>query len=133
MAAHLSSYPQVDAVDAVTQTLQTLVLSLVSSAKVHLTPAALARFVVSLSASLPSSSAQDPRPTFNAILLDVIWTVDVGLEDALPSHEKKIDLPVDVRETFDADKQTLAAFVKELVVSTSMHRIIPHARCLTYA
>lgn len=72
--------------------------------------------MVSLLAALPSSSAQDPRTTLNAILIDVIWTVDVGLDDSLPSVSSKTELPADVKATYDNDRRLLASLVKALVV-----------------
>lgn len=74
------------------------------------------QFLVSLLAALPSSSVQDPRNTLNAILIDVIWAIDVGLEDSLPSVSGKADLPPEVKTAYDNDRQMLASFVNTLVV-----------------
>lgn len=117
--AYITSYPQAAALDALTQLLQTLVLSLVSSSRTRLSTDAVVHFMLSLLAALPSSSAQDPRNTLNAILIDVIWAVDVGLDDSLPSASSRAELPAGVKATYDSDRKILASFVKALVVRIS--------------
>ena len=116
MAVRIIDYPQPVALDALTQSLQALVLSLTSSSKTRLTVDTVMQFLVSLLAALPSSSDQDPHNTLNAILIDVIWAVDVGLEDSLPSVANKAELPPEVKAAYDNDRQTLATFVNALVV-----------------
>jgi len=116
MAVHINDHPQPAALDALTQSLQALVLSLTSSSKTRLTVDAVMRFLASLLATLPSSSDQDPHNTLNAILIDVIWAVDVGLEDSLPSVANKAELSPEVKTAYDNDRQTLATFVNALVV-----------------
>lgn len=123
-AAHITSCPQAAALEALTHSFQALVLSLVSCSKIRLSVDAVAQFMVSLLASLPSSSAQDPRHTLNAILIDVIWTVDVGLEDSLPSTPSKAELAPEAKAAYDDDKRILASFVKALVVRESFSCIL---------
>jgi hypothetical protein len=89
-----------------------------SSSKTCLTVDAVVQFLVSLLAALPSSSVQDPRNTLNAILIDVVWAVDVGLEDSLPSVSGKAELPPVVKAAYDNDRQMLASFANALVVRT---------------
>ncbi|KAF8312836.1 hypothetical protein DL93DRAFT_2098082 [Clavulina sp. PMI_390] len=113
--AHLSAYPEPAALDALTELLQSIVLSLISSTSPTLTIDAVVKFFVSLLSALPSSSAQDPRNTLNGILVDVIWILDVGLDDSLPPTGSGADISVEVRARVDANRRVLASLVRELV------------------
>ena len=55
--------------------------------------------------------------TFSDILLDVIWTADASLAD--PSDERKPNTTAGVT-SLENDRQALGAFVRELVVCTSI-------------
>ena len=115
-ASYIASYPQAGALDALTATFQSLVLSIASASSARLSVETLVEFVISLLAASPSSSAQDPRTTVNAILIDVVWTTDTGLDDSLPSAVPKASLPPEVKARYDADKKALASLVNSLVV-----------------
>ncbi|KDQ14762.1 hypothetical protein BOTBODRAFT_32521 [Botryobasidium botryosum FD-172 SS1] len=116
--------------------LHTLVRAMLPSSRNRLTPAELAPFVQSLLQGTPSSSSAQasPQPTFVDILLDVVWTLDAGIEErsvdagALCKAEDdkaKVAAAHAAKASADSDKASIAEFLKHLLNM----RVLPSHAC----
>lgn len=114
-----------------------------------LPPSALVEFVLSLLGRLPSSSSVKPSSAvaFGELLVDLLWTVDVELDDVHQdaklalSNAEQGNAPVvaqgddaaavlarvaKTKQNAEADKATLAEIVRALVVSPLLMFYAPY-------
>ena len=137
--AHITNYSEPSARDALGVQIQCLILSLLSTSKSQLSTEDVVEFVVSILDGLPSSSSNptsthtsQTRAAFDTSLIDMIWTVDSGLEDGLPSGGYKFETSAPLKEAYERDRRKLGAFVHLLVVcGTSLLIWLTFCSCLT--
>lgn len=124
-ATHIANISNPTSVLIITQTLTTLSQYLLATLSHNvISVGSLVEFIQSLLQAAPSSSAQDPRVVLADILVDIVWLLDVNLEDAISDVVKalKAENPIGVasltlqKATLESDKKILGDFVKTLVV-----------------
>ena len=94
----------------------TLIQSVFEYAPNQLPLVSLVSCISELVQSAPSSSGQTLRSDIICIIVDVIWTVDAGLEDARLASKSLFSTEVD-KAKVEGDRRRLADLVTGLLVS----------------
>lgn len=125
--AHITNYSEPMAQDALAVLIQSLILACLSTSGSRLVVQDVVDFVVSMLGALPSSSVNPAssqssqiKEVFEASLIDMIWTIDAGLEDALPSGAFKGESSTTLKESYERDRRLLGEFTRNLTVGISV-------------
>ncbi len=126
---HITNFPHTNAIHAFTTILTTLIQSIFEYSPNHIPVDSLVSRISELVQSAPSSSGQTLRSDIICIIVDVIWTVDAGLEDVRLASKSLFSTEVD-KAKVEGDRRRLADLVIGLLVSeqrpklTSMDQLV---------